>query len=439
MSIAHKGNVIHALSIDNLEFICPGAVIVNGEGIVERVVDLNKEELPEGIEVVDHGEKMIIPGLVDCHLHAPQYYFSGTGMGLQLLEWLETHTFPVESKYKDTDFAKQVYDAIVKRTLKNGTTTASYFGTIHLEGSKALADICEKRGQRGFVGKVNMDRNSPDFYIEETQKSLEDTEEFVKYCIAKESKFVIPVITPRFVPTCTSELMTGLGEIAEKYDIPIQSHLDENKGEIAWVASLHPECKSYTDVYAQHKLLNNKTYMAHCIHLNDEEKALMKEREAALIHCPNSNFTLSSGILDVRQSLNLGLTVGMGTDVAGGYSPSMLECIRSTLVGTQAKTFQKRDLSAEGTEPEDEKPLSYKEVFYLATVGGARALAMDNVGNFMPGKQFDALVVDVNATNSPIDMFPGQSVDDCFQKFIFIGDDRCIERVYVSGQQADLN
>lgn len=228
----------------------------------------------------------MIPGFIDTHIHAPQCNrsifinlviihlqldsFTGTGYDKPLLDWLSTYTFPHEQKYSSIEHAIRTYPLVVKRTLHNGTTTACYFATIHLESSLVLKNEMELYGQRGFIGKVCMDRNSPPCLTESTKDSINDTIKFV----GKFDGFglVRPCITPRFVPSCTSELMVGLADIAKKEDLLIQSHISENKAEIEWALGMHPECTSYADIYEQHGLLNSKTVMAHCIFLTDIER-----------------------------------------------------------------------------------------------------------------------------------------------------------------------
>jgi guanine deaminase len=368
--------------------------------------------------------EFIIPGFVDTHIHAPQYTFTGTGYDKPLLEWLNTYTFPQESKFSDIIHAKNAYTKVVKKTLSCGTTTACYFATIHLDASKILVDVLASQKQRAFVGKVNMDRNSPDYYIENMMDSIRDTQDFVNYTLAQNNQLITPIITPRFVPTCTSELMHKLGEIAQTHNLPIQSHVSENKSEIDWVKSLHPECDSYSSVYLNHNLLNSRTVMAHCIHLTDKERALFKEHNVGISHCANSNFSLVSGVLNARRLLNEGhVKIGLGTDVGGGYSPSILDAIRQAIIAS--KTIYIQDSSY--------TPLNIKEAFYMATLGGATVLGRDSrIGNFIVGKAFDALRIKVDTV---IDVFPHDDLTSLFEKFLFLGDDRNIKSVFVNGEQ----
>ncbi|ETV98865.1 guanine deaminase [Aphanomyces invadans] len=443
---AYKGVVVHSLALGRLEMLNPGLIGVNEHGTIEFVVDLATQSLDTVVfdKLIDYKENLLVPGFIDGHAHAPQYSFLGVGMHLPLLNWyvhdswthvssqgcrLHTYTFPHESKFSDPTYAKHMYTKAVSRHVLNGTTTCSYFATIHLEACKVLADIVHDIGQRGYLGKVNMDRNATPELTETTHGSLADTKSFIEYVATKKNSLLTPVITPRFVPSTTSALMTGLAALADTYTLPIQSHLSENSKEIEWVRDLHPDCSSYAEVYDRHGLLNERAYMAHCIWCTPDERSLLKSRGASMIHCPNSNFSLTSGVLNVRQLLDEGVKVGLGTDVAAGYSTSMLDAIRHAVIASKVTSL---------TSP-SHAPLSYAEVFHLATVGSADCLGLsDVVGNFVKGKELDMLVVDLNSANSPIDSHAHDDVSSQFQKFLFLGDDRNITDVYVRGRRVNL-
>ncbi|KAJ0410986.1 hypothetical protein ATCC90586_007140 [Pythium insidiosum] len=439
---AYKANVVHSIALNQLEVLQPGLVGVDESGRIAYVLDLQKHSLADAPydELIDLGQRLLIPGFVDGHAHAPQHAFLGVGMHLPLLDWLETYTFPYESRFKCPKFAQSVYKKAVKRHLDNGTTTCSYFATIHLESCKVLSDIIEELGQRGYVGKVNMDRNAPEELKEDTAASVAHTREFVDYVLNKKNPLLTPVITPRFVPSTTSPLMRALGDISREYNppLPVQSHLSENPKEIEWVKSMHPECKSYTDVYDHHGLLHERSYMAHCIWCAQDERDLLRVRKTGIIHCPNSNFSLSSGVLNVRRLLEEGIKVGLGTDVSGGYSPSMLDAIRQAVMASKLVSIGQWS-GKEADDTDDYDALTYAEAFHLATVGGAEALGLaDKIGNFVAGKEFDALVVNPYTSNSPIDapseQEPQKDALHVFQQFLFLGDDRNIEDVYVAGK-----
>ncbi|XP_028372467.1 guanine deaminase [Phyllostomus discolor] len=374
--------------------------------------------------------EFFMPGLVDTHIHAPQYYFAGSHMDLQLLEWLTKYTFPTELKFKSNDFAEEVYTRVVRRTLKNGTTTACYFATIYTDSSLLLAEITDKFGQRAFVGKVSMDMNDtfPE-YKETTEESIEETERFVSEMLQKNYPRVKPIVTPRFGLSCSERLMSELGKIAETHDLHIQSHISESLDEVKAVENLYPNYKNYTDVYDKNGLLTNKTVMAHGCYLSAEELDVFKERGASIAFCPNSNISLRSGFLDAVEVLDHEVKLGLGTDVAGGYSSSMLNAIRTAMMNSNVLLIN--EVNAKG--------LTIEEVFRLATLGGSQALGLDkDIGNFEVGKEFDALLINPKASDSPIDLFCGDLVGDVsgaiIQKFLYLGDDRNIEEVYVGGK-----
>ncbi|XP_061483972.1 guanine deaminase isoform X2 [Rhineura floridana] len=370
--------------------------------------------------------EFFMPGLVDAHIHAPQYSFAGTRVDLPLLQWLKTYTFPAEARFKDIDFAEEVYTRAVRRTLKNGTTTACYFATIHTDASLLLADIIDKFGQRAFVGKVCMDisESFPE-YKETTTESLKETERFVRGILEKKYPRVHPIVTPRFGPSCTEELLSSLGNLAKVHDIHVQSHISESEGEIKLVEKMFPTYQNYTELYDKNNLLTNKTIMAHGCYLSDEELKVFNLKGAAIAHCPNSNISLSSGLLNVKKIQKHNVKLGLGTDVAGGYSASMLDAIRKAIMVSKVLHNNK----------ENETALSLKEVFRLATLGGSQALRLDTViGNFEVGKEFDALLINTKASDSPFDLFASDTFEDIIQKFLYLGDDRNIEEVYVAGK-----
>ncbi len=427
------GPIVHSLAFGQLQLIPVARVIVDlTSGVIvevkeitadiERIDDVNTKY------VVLQENQFLCPGFIDTHYHAPQTANAGLGLDYSLLEWLEKVTFPRESSYflRPTDSIFEEYSSMAERLLRNGTTTCVYFGSLKLEANKVLVDAISNTGQRAFIGKVCMDINSPENYCESTEENVNGTLELIEYIKSLRNELIAPVITPRFAPTCSSELMNELGEIAVSGHHHIQTHISENKGEVAWVRELFPQSSSYAQVYDSSKLLTSKTILAHAIYLEEEEKNLIKERCCAISHCPNSNFALNSGVLDVRDLLERGIKVSLGTDVSGGYSFSMLDACRQAITASKVISFSK------GT-----KPLTAAEAFSLATLGGAEALEMsDKLGNFMPGKFFDALIVDCfTSPQIPVDNRATLSFENLFEKFIFCGDDRCIKTVFVSGKQ----
>lgn len=350
-------------------------------------------------------------------------------------------------RFADLAYAAKVCRNAVRRTLVSGTTSCVYFGTLHTDAAVLLGQIARTHGQRSFVGKVNMDRNAPDTYRETTSESIAETERFIKLMIdgpAKASTHPseapadvsepkqpigppsVPVITPRFVPTCTAQLMRALGKMAAEHKLLIQSHVSENRGEISWVKELHPGELSYSHVYDSHGLLGSRTILAHGVYLEAEERGLLRSRGSTVAHCPMSNSQIRSGMLNVRRLLKEGVHVALGTDVSGGASPSMLSAIREALkVSNMVSVY----------EGEQYQPLSYAEVFWLATCGGAQALGVDRLtGDLSAGAVFDALVIDPDADGSPIDLYEGETPLEAFQKWLQLGDDRNTHQIYVQGQ-----
>ncbi|KAH6561570.1 guanine deaminase [Batrachochytrium salamandrivorans] len=462
------GQLYHSLGISNFQYIEHALVGVSTAGKIAFVEACDNEAAmverlamlqstwgfdPSAVTVLTKTQ-FLIPGFVDTHIHAPQYVFTGTGYDLTLLKWLEKYTFPREAAFGEPEYALDSFTRVVRRTLRCGTTTACYYATTHLEAAKTLADVVAKAGQRAFIGKVNMDRNSPDYYTETTDESIQATCDSIDYIRnTLKSSLITPVLTPRFVPTCSSKLMRSLGDLAVQHGLPIQSHLSETPSEIAWVCELHPECKTYTDVYDEFGLLTEKTIMAHCVHLNRHERDLLKARGVGISHCPNSNFCLQSGMLNLRRLVNEGHSkIGLGTDCAGGYSPSIMDAMRQAIVTSkvihvtsreQAVAHERLNGETSKADPEMDMtvydPLTFSEAFYLATLGGAKAMALEHsIGNIVAGKSFDVLLVDLETSpdsgNSTVDIFKHDDAMSLFEKFIYLGDDRNIKKVFVQGR-----
>ena len=412
-----KGNIIFAESNRALSTQENG-YIVSENGIVTGVF----AQLPEryqNAKVVDYGSSLIIPGLADLHLHAPQFAFRGMGMDLELIPWLDKYAFPEEARYADLDYATAAYGAFCA-ALKSGVTTrASVFATVHAPAADLLMQMLEESGLATYVGKVNMDRNCSDSLIENTSDSIADTEDWIVRSLDA-FKNTRPVITPRFVPTCTAELMAKLGELAARYHVPVQSHLSENRYEISLVKELHPEFDTYSDVYQGFGLFGQeKTIMAHCVHLSDREMDLIRENGVYVAHCPQSNINLCSGIAPVRRMLDKGLRVGLSTDVAGGFSISMFRAISDAI---QASKMYSVFVDSEHA------PLTLPEAFYMATKGGGSFFG--NVGSFETGYELDAVVIDDSSFNglSPL------TLEQRLERVVHLSDDRHIKAKFVRGE-----
>ena len=415
---ALRGNFLWSAGPDELN-IRPGAVAVCDEnGLCAGVF----EELPkvyESLPVRDLGDALILPGYSDLHFHASQYENMGLGMDLTLLDWLQELTYPEEARFRDADYARAVYGRLTEELRAGFTTHVAAFATVHREGTVILMELLEKAGLAGYVGKVNMDRNAPEYIRErDAALSLEETERWIAETAGK-FKNIRPILTPRFVPSCTPALMTGLGELRKKYDLPLQSHLDEQPEEIAWVRELCPDSESYAHAYEQDGLLGPDVLMAHCVYLTDEECGLMKKTGTWVVHCPCSNANVRSGIAPIRKYLDMGLNIGLGSDISGGHSLDMADTLREALSVS-------RLLWRLGAESYDH--LSAKEVFYLATAGGGAFFG--NVGRFEPGFSFDAVVVDDSPWRRPEDDMTAR-----FQKMIYRATARNVTAKYVAGEK----
>ncbi|ALC45520.1 DhpD [Drosophila busckii] len=441
MPTVYRGTILHTKSFNEFESFEKGFLAVDNGKIIGVGSNydqwLAKQKFDATtLKVVQLTDcQFLSPGFCDAHIHAPQYAQYGLGMNMPLLDWLNTYTFPLEAKFEDPEFATQVYKSVVEATLRCGTTLASYFATNNLESTLILAEEVARQGQRALIGKVCSNCNSPDYYVETTDEAVAGTEQFIAAVRKLNNPLVLPIVTPRFALSCSKELLAQLGNIAYRHDAHIQSHISENIQEIQVVKDIFK--KSYAEAYDDAGLLTSKTIMAHAVHLEDSEMALLRARGTAVIHCPTSNTNLNSGICDVQRLVNNGLTVGLGTDVAGGNSVSILPCIlRALEISKHLDFFKKQNIRGTGSAnipDEYYQQLTYKQAFYLATLGGAKALSLDHItGSFAVGKDFDALLVDVSVMEMPHRKL---SVDELLEKFIYTGDDRNIIGVYVAGKR----
>ncbi len=383
-------------------------------------------DLPEQykeLPLYDYGERLIIPGLTDLHVHAPQYTFRGIGMDEELLEWLSTYTFPEEAKYSDIEYAKKAYSFFSEDLRRSFTTRAVVFGTLHNEATVNLMGQLDSTGIVTYVGKVNMDRNGGKNLQEESaQKSLEDTIAWLDEVTGK-YKNTYPILTPRFIPSCSDELMKGLGKIAAERNLRIQSHLSENISEVAWVKELVPASTTYANAYELFDTMgtaDRPTIMAHCVYSNEEEMDILKKHGAYVAHCADSNMNLTSGIAPIKKFLDFGIKVGLGTDVAAGSSMNM---IKTMLITLQASKMYYRLVDT------DVKPLTFEEVFYLATLGGGEYFG--KVGTFMPGYEFDAVVIDDSKMSTMRDM----SIRERIERMVYNDADACIKDKFVQGKR----
>lgn len=383
-SFVMKGDIAYNKTKEVMETYKDGYVVC-----VDGICQGAYKELPEEYKELplrDFSGKLIVPGMTDLHVHAPQYTFRGIGMDLELLDWLNQHTFPEEACYEDLEYASKAYSYFTYDLKRSFSTRAVIFGTMHTEATVELMDQLEKTGVISYVGRVNMDRNGGvNLQEESAQKSLEDTRDWLDR-VEHRYKRTFPILTPRFIPSCSDELMRGIGELSAERDLRVQSHLSENPSEVAWVKELVPESDCYAHAYEMFDTMGlpeRPTIMAHCVYSNDREMEILKKHGAYIAHCSDSNMNLTSGIAPIRKFLDAGIPVGIGTDVAAGSSMNMLKAILNAI---QASKMYYRLVD------QDVKPLTFEEVFYLATEGGGSYFGA--VGSFKKGYEFDALVLD---------------------------------------------
>ena len=418
-----KGHVIYAKQDQSLCYD-ENAYVVCKANKVEGVY----QDLPENLRnnpIIDYKDQLIIPGMSDLHLHAPQYPFRGLGMDLELLEWLNTNTFPEEAKYQNINYAHEAYSIFTNDLLHSTTTRACIFATIHPEATLDLMQQLENSGLHTYVGKVNMDRNgSPDLQEASADASYEATKSWI---IEANKRFAHtkPMLTPRFIPTCSDELMRKLKALQTEFKLPLQSHLSENLAEINWVKELVPTSKFYGDAYHQFGLFGGSvpTIMAHCIYSPKEEIKLMKENNVYIAHCPESNTNIVAGIAPIRHYLDENLHIGLGSDVAGGTSLSLLKAMAMAI---QVSKLYYRVID------QNKKPLTTEEAFYLATLGGGSFFG--KVGSFLPGYAFDAVVLDDSALKTPRTL----SLKERLERMIYYPDKLQIAAKYVDGTALNL-
>lgn len=419
-----KGNIVYSKNKDELR-ILKDHYLISESGLVKGVFEKVPPEYAQ-VSVSDYGECLIIPGLTDLHVHAPQYTFRAMGMDMELLEWLETNTFPEEAKYQDLEYARRAYRIFTDNLKRSATTRACIFGTIHRDATLLLMDQLEQSGLVTYVGKVNMDRNCPDYLREESaEESGIQTVEWIKDVLHKKYQNTMPILTPRFTPSCSDELMENLKKIQMYYQIPVQSHLSENPGEIAWVKELCPWSEFYGDAYDRFGLFGAdcKTVMAHCVYSGKEEQQRMKENGVFIAHCPESNMNLSSGVAPVRTFLKEGLHVGIGSDVAGGSTENLFKAM-ALAIQTSKLRWRMQD--------DGLKPLTLEEVFYIATKGGGEFFG--NVGSFEPGFELDAVVLnDTRIVHSQ-----NLDVRARLERMIYLADEREVRAKYVRGREICL-
>lgn len=411
----YKGNIISSESYNQLNIIKDGYIVVE-DGFIKEVCASLKDEYKD-VEIIDFFDRLIIPAFSDLHMHAPQYTQRGIGMDCLLIDWLNKYTFPQESNYQDINYAKSVYAKLIRDFIVQGSFHLSLFTTIHYEACDVLVEMLKESGLYAYTGLVNMDMNSPEYYVDTTLDSLEKTERFI---VEHEwNDHIKPILTPRFAPTCSKELMLGLGEFAKKYDLGVQTHLVESKAEAAWAKELYPEFASDGEIYEQCGLLqgHGPKIFAHVIFPEESDERVLKKYDAISVHCPDATSNITAGIMPLSTMVNKGLKIALGSDVGGGHFLGIYRQIARATQISKMKEFYE----------EDYQRIKLANAFYLATVMGGSIF--DRIGKLEEGYRFNALVID-----NMLDKEYMPSLEDALERFCYIGDERNIYQRYINGK-----
>ena len=403
---------------DQVRYVEDGLVIIQ-EGKIQWFGPWQEGQsrLPTNAELQHYPDQLIVPGFIDTHIHFPQTEMIGA-YGEQLLEWLNTYTFPTEIQFRDASYSEKIAEFFVQELLKNGTTTALVFCTVHPESVDALFNAATTRNMRLIAGKVLMDRHAPEALTDTAETAYTDSKALIEKWHGQGRNLY--AITPRFAPTSTPEQLQKAGQLKAEYpDVYVHTHLSENKNEIAWVKELFPEREGYLDVYHHYGLTGSKSVFAHCVHLEDEEWDCMHQTDSAIAFCPTSNLFLGSGLFPLKKTWDKGVKVGLGTDIGAGTSFNQLQTLN--------EAYKVQQLQGE--------KLSAFEALYHATLGGAKALSLDDrLGNFNIGKEADFVVLDLNTTAlQQLRQSRAKNIEDAFFALTMLGDDRNIAATYVYG------
>lgn len=414
MKIYH-GQIVYSKSRDELAVHRDSYIAVQN-GAVEGIY----EQLPEkysGIPVTDFGDGVLIPAFSDLHVHAPQYPQRGLGMDLLLEDWLNTYTFPQEARYRDPEYAREVYSAFVDDLIANGTFHACVYGTIHREATLWLAERMEQMKLRAFVGKVNMDIQSPDYLCETQEESLRETERFLDSCSG--NRYAKAILTPRFAPTCSFDLLKGLGALGAKYRVGVQTHLVESRWEAAESVRLNPDCSCDTRIYEKAGLLGNGPFIAaHFIFPSEDDIRILNQYGGYAVQCPDATVNIIAGIMETASLAERGTRIALGSDIAGGHLPGIYTQAARSVQLSKLKWFY---------EPEGNRPISFENAFYTATKGGGALFG--RTGSLEPGYAFDALVI-----RDFSDSFRRISPAETAERFCYTGNRTDIVARFIEGE-----
>ena len=442
--MAVQGSAFYCMNENDVKYVKNGLFCIDENGYIESVYetederydDVREKYLKEGILKILSEKEVMIPGFVDLHNHASQWPQAGTALDRPLEIWLGEYTFPLEAKYKDLEFASGVYHDLVKNTLNHGTTTAAYFATVDTEPSVLLAKICGELGQRGFVGKVVMDDpvGNPEFCRDQSpMAAVEETERFIQEVLKIKDRYkqkVYPVITPRFIPSCTDEALEGVGKLVSKYNVHVQTHCSESDWEHNFVKErFHMNDAQALDHFGY---LTDKTLLAHAPFLSEEDVQLLAERKTTIAHSPLSNAYFASSVLPFKEFSEKGVNIGIATDISGGYTPSMYQAIRQAVISSK--------MLNEGVDPSlsvekrgrKDSGITLNRAFYAATVAGGIALDLP-IGKFEEGYAFDAQIIDCGH-NMPM-FYAEKKEEDLLHKILLLSESSNIKEVWVQGNK----
>jgi guanine deaminase len=443
---AFLGDALHTPARSQIEFLRDVLIEVDAGAVIQAI---HRKDSPQkavaaarhraqGTLVTLEKGQYLLPGLVDLHVHAPQWPQLGLALDLPLEDWLQAYTFPLEARYVDTEYARKVYESLVGGLLANGTTTALYFGTIHLAATQTLADICLRRFQRALIGRVAMDdpAQCPAFYRDASAGVAEaETRAFISYVRSmpgNESGLILPVITPRFIPSCTDELLRGLGRVARETGCHVQTHCSESDWAHEFVLA---RCGvSDTAALQRFGLLSRRTILAHGNFIDGPDVAIILEAGSGIAHCPLSNVYFSDAVFPLQRMLNRGVHVGLGTDISGGASPSILENARHAVIASRSL---EAGVDAELSRARRRSPgsrIDATTAFWLATAGGGIALDL-RIGLFREGYQFDAIVLDGQTPDSDFHLEENAAPDTILQKIVYLARRADIKEVWVANRR----
>ena len=426
MRQAFRSSILHCLSdpgeaslTSAYEYFEDGLLIVDDGSVAEAgPADRLLPGLADDVLITEFPGKLIVPGFIDCHVHYPQLDIIAS-YGEQLLDWLHRYAYPAEARFSDADHAREVAAFFVDELLANGTTTALVFGTVHPHSADAIFEAAEARDMRLVAGKVLMDCNCPEELQDDADSAYSESKALIERWHGRGRLGY--AITPRFALTSTEQQLAAAGRLGREYpDVWIHTHLAENRDEVEQIARQFPSCRSYLDVYDSFALLRERSVFAHCLHMDDQDRASMANKGGAAAFCPTSNLFLGSGLFDLPAMRAADIRCGLGTDVGGGTSLSMLR--------TASEAYKVLHLQ--------DHALPASRALYLATLGAAEALSLDAyIGNFLPGKEADFVVLDPAASRlSARRSAAAGTIEEVFFALMTLADERHIAATFVRGK-----